>query len=303
MELSLEQRFPQVQPQPLNDELPQPWASVPGEVPAEEQSQATKCTACGVELTGSEYYFKNGERSCWYSVKGNAYCKKCYPTASEELLNTIEGQPMPAEELPLDALKCKICGKTITDDDVHLSGEEPYCWDHYPMDEAAPVEAPQAETPTEPQTELPIEPAAEVKPPVKRELSEVLQETLQAMNYSEDYIRKVYETAVLELGKIEDKIASWQEKRFVKKELIAEIEEHFSFVKVARENLDAFTQLQLGLVFDEEPAPVTADPPVEPEVCAEIAEAAPAEELSESEKALTELISALGGESEEDAPF
>jgi hypothetical protein len=313
---------------------------VPGEVPAEEPALATKCTACGKILTGDEYYLKDGERSCWYTVKGNAYCKKCYPAASEALLNSIEGQPMsteePAQERPLMKPACKVCGKILAEDDVFPENGETYCWSHYPsrqeitaeleaaterlaaekaQAEPAPVtEAPQEEAPAGPQAELPTEPAIE-KSPVKRELSEVLQETLEAMGYSEDYIRKVYETAVLELGKIEDKIASWSEKRFAKKELIAEIEEHFSFVRVAKENLSGYVQGKLGLVFDEEPAP--EDLPVEPEACAEIAEAAPAEELpelqepvqeeelSESEKALGELIDALDAEAgnEEDAPF
>lgn len=231
-ELSLELRFPQVQPKPLNDELPQPWASVPGEV---------------VE-----------------------------PPQEEQIEELVE---QPAE--------------------VEIQ-EEP---------EAAP------------------EPVADEKPPVKRELSEVLKETLEAMGYSEEYIKKVYDEKRLEEEKIEKKVNDWRGKLIAVREIIAEIEERFVFVKEARKNLDGYVQGELGLVFDEEPAP--ADPPVEPEACAEIAEdpdesnnqtdtaAAPTEniqidpefaqveeELSESEKALSEVIDALGGEMpEDDVPF
>lgn len=239
-ELPLELRFPPVQPKPLNDDLPQPWASVPGEV--EE------------------------------------------PPQEEQAEEMVEQSAETEDEV------VKECG--MGDERKFLN------------------------------------------------LSALLEESFKAMNFSEEYIRKVYQTAVSEANKLEDKINNLREKLISKRELIDEISENFDFVKVAKDNLSDYAQLELGLVFDEEPTKTSAEAqedPVEPEACAEIAEAVPAEELSEppepareeelfieipfrrerleliepeeelseSEKALNEVIDALDGATgdDEDVPF
>ncbi|MGV8123113.1 MAG: hypothetical protein AB2L14_25400 [Candidatus Xenobiia bacterium LiM19] len=190
-----------------------------------------------------------------------------------------------------------------------------------PGEEVEPPQEEQAEELVEQPAEAEIqeepeatpEVIAEEKPPVKRELSEVLKETLEAMGYSEEYIKKVYDEKRLEEEKIEKKVNDWRGKLIAVREIIAEIEERFAFVKEARKNLDGYVQGELGLVFDEEPTKTSAEAqkvPVEPEACTEIAEEAPVEEpaqaeeeLSESEQALNEVIDALGGEPEDDVPF
>lgn len=258
-ELPLELRFPPVQPKPLNDDLPQPWASVPGEVAVEQ------------------------------------------PKLSKPI--------------------CNVCSRALSDDDAYPQDGEIYCWDHYPSSEKpkAPeqpaeesAEAPQVEGQEEPVPEPVVSATPEKK---KLDLSVILENSAEALGYSEEYIQRAYDTGVSEVSKLEDKINKLRERLIDRRDFVEELGRKFSFVKQAKEDLGGYVQGSLPLKFDDTPsgepengaqacAEIT-DPAEESEVREEVSyadsvefyasqEAAQKEELSESEKALNEVINVLG---------
>ncbi len=241
-----------MQPMPLNDDLPQPWASVPGEVPA--------------------------------------------------------------EELKLSKPICKVCNRALSDDDAYPLDGEIYCWDHYPSSEVPKVEEQPAESPAEdpqaqeePAPELITEAAPEKK---KLDLSVILENSAEALGYSEEYIQQVYDSAVLAVEKLENRINRDREKLIEKRELVEELGRKFSFVTRTRDDLKGYVQGSLPLKFDDAP---TGDPGSEVQASAEISGPAPeetsqeapgAEELCEPEPELNIVTGLPEGEiPEDDVPF
>lgn len=256
-ELPLELRFPLVQPKPLNDDLPQPWASVPGEVAVEQ------------------------------------------PKLSKPI--------------------CKVCSRALSDDDAYPQDGDIYCWDHYPSSEVQkaeeqPAEAAQAEAQEEPVPEPVVSATPEKR---KLDLSVILENSAEALGYSEEYIQRAYDTGVSEVSKLEDKINKLRERLIDRRDFVEELGRKFSFVKQAKEDLGGYVQGSLPLKFDDTPS---GEPENGAQACVEISEpaqaeesevreevsyadsvefysskeAAQAEELSDSEKALGEVINALG---------